>query len=92
MHLREVRDRLIYFLVFALLVMSSDCILSSTGDDLCASRPTFTRIAILNFQECFYREGVNHYRNCEELARAYVKRITSPNMRPGPVEMDDIPP
>ena len=28
---------------------------------------------------CYHREGVNHYQNCRELAKAYVDLINKPN-------------
>jgi hypothetical protein len=41
-------------------------------------------------QECYREEGVNHYRNCQELTRAYVQRVTSPTLKAGPVELKDV--
>lgn len=40
-------------------------------------------------QECYKKEGVNHYRSCEELARAYVRRVSSPNLKGDPVELKE---
>lgn len=41
-------------------------------------------------QECRRREGVNHYEKCEQIARAYLKRISTPGFKDSPVEMSDI--
>lgn len=42
-------------------------------------------------QECYKKEGVNHFANCEHLAREYVRRISRPGLKEGPVELTDIP-
>jgi hypothetical protein len=41
-------------------------------------------------QDCYEREGVNHQRNCQEVVKAYVERISHPSFKAGPVEMADL--
>ncbi|PXF43499.1 NADH dehydrogenase [ubiquinone] 1 beta subcomplex subunit 10-B [Gracilariopsis chorda] len=49
-----------------------------------------TKLLAEKVKECRRREGVNHYEKCEQIARAYLKRISTPGFKDSPVEMSDI--
>ncbi|CAN8070850.1 unnamed protein product [Agarophyton chilense] len=49
-----------------------------------------TKLLAEKLKECYREEGVNHYVKCEQVARAYMKRIATPGFQDSPIEMSDI--
>ena len=38
-----------------------------------------TKMLKEQLRQCYYKEGVNHYENCKDIAESYLKRITASN-------------